>query len=126
MRCLLNNLDLTVIKDGKFYYPNGLLQPDTINNNERVIMENVQDGDEFTVVVNARSLSKTSQVYSIIATGCFGGVGVSTSDAESFVSGGSGEGFVEVLGTKNVAKSSADLAKLSRTSIALLTLAAHF
>jgi hypothetical protein len=80
MRCLLNNLDLTVIKDGNTYFPNGLKRPDSLNNNERVVMEDVNDREEFKVVVNAKSISKKSQTYSLIATGCFGGVAINSGD----------------------------------------------
>eukprot|EP00804_Cyclotella_cryptica_P001480 CCRYP_003711-RB/>CCRYP_003711-RB protein AED:0.06 eAED:0.06 QI:416/1/1/1/1/1/7/71/879 len=93
MNCLLNNLDLTVIYDGKFYYPNGLEGPDTVNNNERVIVNDVNDKEEFAVVVNATSLSGVSQSYSLIASGCFGGESVSnTPKSSDVVSGGGSNG----------------------------------
>jgi len=75
---LVNDLDLTVTKDGdtsgKIYYPNGLDSRDSLNNVERVIIQDVEDRDEFTITVNAFNLDTFSQNFALVATGCFGGV----------------------------------------------------
>ena len=73
------------------YFPNGLAQSDNLNNNERVIIEDVTDGDEFTVIVDATNLGTKKTKYSLISTGCYGGVGIGggLSESEKFASGGS-------------------------------------
>ena len=100
MRCLINNLDLTVTKVGApqdLYFPNGLTRSDNLNNNERVIIENVTDGDEFTVTVAATNLGTKKTKYSLISTGCYGGVGIGggLSESEKFANGGSSNGDSE-------------------------------
>ena len=72
--CVLNDLDLTVEVGGRTIYPNGLGQPDRHNNAERVIVEGVQDGDEVLITVAGYNLMQSYQKYSLVATGCFGGV----------------------------------------------------
>jgi len=75
--CLINNLDLTVRKKGSStnYYPNGLNEPDTINNVERVrIIDGVNDRDVYSITVHAQDLDTQDQTYALVATGCFGGV----------------------------------------------------
>lgn len=78
-RCLINDLDLTITRDGDVnqtvYYPNGLDQSDNINNVERVVVDNVGDGETFSLRVQATNLDEASQKFSLVATGCFGGVG---------------------------------------------------
>lgn len=75
LRCLVNDLDLTVTDaSGKTYYPNGLASRDNLNNVERVIIEDVEDRDEFTITVDAFNLDTFSQNFALVATGCFGGV----------------------------------------------------
>ncbi|KAL7513731.1 hypothetical protein ACHAXN_010998 [Cyclotella atomus] len=113
MKCLLNNLDLTVMKDGVAFFPNGLNRPDNLNNNERIILTDVNDGDEFTVVVNAKSLSGRKQTYSLISTGCYGGIGIGgdLKESEKFVNGGSS--VSSNGGTGVSTKNSASLPKLS-------------
>lgn len=113
MTCLLNNLDLTVMKDGVAFFPNGLNRPDNLNNNERIILTDVNDGDEFTVVVNAKSLSGRKQTYSLISTGCYGGIGIGgdLKESEKFVNGGSS--VSSNGGTGVSTKNSASLPKLS-------------
>lgn len=132
MRCLLNNLDLTVIKDGKVYYPNGRNRPDNLNNNERIIINDVDDGEEFTVVVYAKNLKDKKQTYSLVSTGCYGGVGIGNemSESQSVASGSSnaasnnGEsnyGNVSGVETKSSSSSSkfSSLVELSVVAIAV-------
>mmetsp|Transcript_36292 Transcript_36292/g.86501 ORF Transcript_36292/g.86501 Transcript_36292/m.86501 type:complete len:936 (-) Transcript_36292:74-2881(-) len=73
-RCVLNDLDLTVTIDGKTYYPNGRDGPDDVNNAERVVVKGVPDGTEAVITVEASNLIQRYQQYSLVATGCFGGV----------------------------------------------------
>lgn len=72
VRCLLNDLDLSITKNGTstVYYPNGLSSPDTVNNVERIIIDDIQDGDVFIVNVKASNLDRDKQVFSLIVTGC--------------------------------------------------------
>lgn len=124
MKCLLNNLDLTVIKDGITFFPNGLNRPDNLNNNERIILTDVNDGDEFTVVVNAKSLSARKQTYSLISTGCYGGIGIgdNLNESEKFANGGSSES-VHSKGSSSIAtKSSASVPKLSAIGFLFTTI----
>jgi hypothetical protein len=74
LNCLLHDLDLTVDLRGVTYYPNNLGGPDRRNNAERVIIDDVQNGDVATITVNAHNLARFEQKYSLVATGCFGGV----------------------------------------------------
>ena len=78
-RCLINDLDLAITKDGDLnqtvYYPNGLNRPDNINNVERIVVDNAGDGETFSLLVRATNLDEASQKFSLVATGCFGGVG---------------------------------------------------
>lgn len=67
-------MDLTVDLRGVTYYPNNLGGPDRRNNAERVIIDDVQNGDVATITVNAHNLARFEQKYSLVATGCFGGV----------------------------------------------------
>jgi len=73
-RCLINDLDLTVSLGGKLYYPNGRSSPDRTNSAERVVVTGVKDGDVATITVEGFNLAKRAQEYSLVATGCFGGV----------------------------------------------------
>eukprot|EP00804_Cyclotella_cryptica_P013914 CCRYP_002444-RC/>CCRYP_002444-RC protein AED:0.08 eAED:0.08 QI:101/0.77/0.6/1/0.77/0.7/10/144/934 len=59
---------------GVTYYPNGLGQPDRRNNAERVIISEVMNKDVATITVTAFNLARYEQKYSLVATGCFGGV----------------------------------------------------
>lgn len=73
--CVINDLDLLVeMSDGRTYYPNGKQGPDRTNNAERVIVEGVEDGDKAYITVRAHNLVRSYQQYSLVATGCFGGV----------------------------------------------------
>lgn len=74
LNCVLHDLDLTVTHGGVTYYPNNLGQPDRRNNAERVIINSVQSGDVATITVTAHNLARYEQQYSLVATGCFGGV----------------------------------------------------
>jgi hypothetical protein len=72
--CLLNDLDLFITQVGRSvpYYPNGRIDPDTVNNVERIRIANAIHGATFVVHVNGRNLESSSQDYSLIMTGCFG------------------------------------------------------
>lgn len=73
--CLLNNLDMYITQVGRSapYYPNGRIDADTVNNVERIRIANVKHGNSFFVHVNGTNLESSSQNYSLIMTGCFGG-----------------------------------------------------
>lgn len=73
-RCVLNDLDLTVDLNEQTYYPNGLGRADRENSAERVIIEGVKDGDEAIITVTGYNLINAQQKFSLVATGCFGGV----------------------------------------------------
>ena len=73
-KCVFNDLDLTVNLSDKIHYPNNLSGPDRNNNAERVIIEGVNDSDVATITVTGYNLAGKSQYYSLVATGCFGGV----------------------------------------------------
>lgn len=75
-KCLLNDLDLYVTKNGDDlkYYPNGRSTKDSVNTVERVILgSGVVDDDVFTIHVEASNLSTKSQKFALVSTGCFGG-----------------------------------------------------
>lgn len=76
LRCLVNDLDLQVVKSGNStrFYPNGLTSRDSINNAERIIIEDVRNGDDFTISVVPYNLDTMSQKFAVVATGCFGGI----------------------------------------------------
>ncbi len=69
-RCLVNDLDLSVQKNGQRFYPNGKGSPDRTNNSERVRLK-VEAGEEIEIFIDAHNLATQSQKYSLIATGCF-------------------------------------------------------
>jgi len=102
-KCLLNDLDLYITEDGREsvrYHPNGRSIKDDVNNVERVVIDGVNDGSEFTIHVDPYNLNSLSQKYAVVATGCFGGVAneIDTSknvflgDSTSVRSGGEGDG----------------------------------
>ena len=66
--CMTNRLDLTVVKGGETLYPNGLTEPDTKNNAQRVRFPT----DHFTinVRVEAKNLITTSQKFAVVVSGC--------------------------------------------------------
>lgn len=75
-KCLLNDLDLYVTKNGDDlkYHPNGKSTKDSVNTVERVTLgSGVEDGDVFTIHVEATNLSTKSQKFALVSTGCFGG-----------------------------------------------------
>jgi len=73
-KCVINDVDLSVELGGKTYYPNNLSGPDRSNSAERVIIGGVKDGDNATIIVTGYNLNQKYQKYSLVATGCFGGV----------------------------------------------------
>lgn len=73
-RCVLNDLDLTVVIGNTTYFPNALDSPDRINNAERVIVHGVTHGTNVTITVEAFNLARKHQKFSLVTTGCFGGV----------------------------------------------------
>ena len=70
----MHDLDLLVTLGGINHYPNNLGEPDRRNNAERVVVSGVQNGDVATITVTAHNLARYEQKYSLVATGCFGGV----------------------------------------------------
>lgn len=72
--CVLNDLDLRVDYGGQTYYPNGKGGPDHVNNAERVIISGTTNGQTATITVEGYNLMQASQTFSLVATGCFGGV----------------------------------------------------
>ena len=73
MKCLVNDLDLSVSKDGnsRVYYPNGLFNKDSVNNVERVIVP-ASDGDTMRIKVEAANLDRAEQPFALYLIGCFG------------------------------------------------------
>ena len=72
MRCLVNDLDLSVQKVGssRVYYPNGRGSRDTINNVERVILGNAVPGDTIRDTITAANLDRAEQPFALYVTGC--------------------------------------------------------
>ena len=72
VKCLINDLDLTVTnsKNGVAVFPNGRFGKDDLNNVERVRLDSIDHGDEVYVAVQASNLSTASQRYSLVVTGC--------------------------------------------------------
>jgi hypothetical protein len=70
--CILNDLDLFVTQNGRSgrFFPNGLGSADTVNNVERVRIEDPQDGATYTIHVQGSQLL-VGQDYSLVITGCF-------------------------------------------------------
>ena len=75
-KCLVNDLDLLVenVHSGKKHFPNGLTRPDTINNLERVRVNDTVSGHKYRVSVQASMLGPgyTKQSFALVVTGCFG------------------------------------------------------
>jgi len=70
--CLVNQLHLTVVKDGRTYYPNGLTHPDTINNSQRIRIP-TEPGGNLTVHVTASKRNfAPSQKFALVVSGCIG------------------------------------------------------
>ena len=70
-KCLINNLDLTIDGPVGTVYPNGRTSADTVNNAERIRIDNADNNDAFTVRVRGANLDTSSQAYSLVVTGCF-------------------------------------------------------
>lgn len=72
VRCLVNDLDLSVQKTGssRIYYPNGRGSRDTTNNVERVILGNAVPGDTIRVTIDASNLDRSEQPFALYVTGC--------------------------------------------------------
>jgi hypothetical protein len=70
--CILNDLDLFVTQNGRSgrFFPNGLGSADTVNNVERVRIEDPTDGATYVIHVRGSQLLE-SQDYSLVITGCF-------------------------------------------------------
>jgi hypothetical protein len=70
--CILNDLDLFVTQNGRSgrFFPNGLSSADTVNNVERVRIEDPTDGATYVIHVRGSQLLQ-SQDYSLVITGCF-------------------------------------------------------
>jgi hypothetical protein len=80
--CVLNDLDLTIIRDGSTVYPNGRRFPDTKNNAERVRFNHPPDGG-YIVQVKGKNLESSSQKYALVITGCLEGQGGIAPDPKS-------------------------------------------
>ena len=52
------------------YFPNGKSEPDVDNNAERVIVNNVRNGDIFQISAIAKNLAFDTQRYSLVISGC--------------------------------------------------------
>jgi hypothetical protein len=53
---VLNDLDLTLHENETVFYPNGLTQPDTMNNAERVIIDIPTNGATYSIRVFGSNL----------------------------------------------------------------------
>merc|ERR1712232_669548 len=69
--CLVNDLDLLLIKNEQKYYPNGLSSADTKDNVERIRVS-VNENESLAVEVRGTNLAEAQQKYSLIVTGCLG------------------------------------------------------
>jgi hypothetical protein len=82
-RSLVNDLDILVTgSDGTTYYPNGRTSRDSKNNAESVVFLPTK-GVEYTVKINANSLSK-EQPYAYVVSGCFASPDRSASSGGAF------------------------------------------
>ena len=70
-KCLINDLDLIIDGPDGTVYPNGRTSADTVNNAERIRIDNADNNDVFTVRVRGANLDTSSQAYSLVVTGCF-------------------------------------------------------
>lgn len=71
---VINDLDLEVSLKGRTHFPNGKNGKDKKNSAERVIINGVVNGEVATITVTGENLSRMQQKYSVVVTGCFGGV----------------------------------------------------
>lgn len=69
--CLINDLDLTIDGPGARLYPNGRSSADTLNNAERIRIEDPVNNRSYRVAVRGSNLDSSSQDYSLVVTGCF-------------------------------------------------------
>ena len=69
--CLVNDLDLLLIKNEQKYYPNGLSSADSKDNVERIRVS-VNESESLAVEVRGTNLAEAQQKYSLIVTGCLG------------------------------------------------------
>jgi len=69
--CLVNDLDLLIIKNEQKYYPNGLSSADSKDNVERIRVS-VTENESLTVEVRGTNLAEAQQKYSLIVIGCLG------------------------------------------------------
>uniref|UniRef100_A0A7S2LEY7 subtilisin n=2 Tax=Leptocylindrus danicus TaxID=163516 RepID=A0A7S2LEY7_9STRA len=68
LKCLLNDLDLTITSEsGETYFANGMNSPDGTNNVER-IRTSAFKGEKFTLDVGASNLSTQNQTYALVIT----------------------------------------------------------
>jgi subtilisin family serine protease len=79
--CVLNDVDLFVTQNGRSgrFFPNGLGSADTVNNVERVRIENPTDGATYVIHVRGSQLLQP-QDYSLVITGCFSQNDISNPD----------------------------------------------
>eukprot|EP00587_Corethron_hystrix_P001874 CAMPEP_0113303676 /NCGR_PEP_ID=MMETSP0010_2-20120614/3994_1 /TAXON_ID=216773 ORGANISM="Corethron hystrix, Strain 308" /NCGR_SAMPLE_ID=MMETSP0010_2 /ASSEMBLY_ACC=CAM_ASM_000155 /LENGTH=772 /DNA_ID=CAMNT_0000157715 /DNA_START=252 /DNA_END=2567 /DNA_ORIENTATION=- /assembly_acc=CAM_ASM_000155 len=69
-KCLVNSLHLTIEKQNKIYFPNGLSENDDRNNVQRIRIPTTA-GDSFKLKVEGTNLYTESQTFSLVVTGCF-------------------------------------------------------
>jgi len=67
---VLNDLDLLATHAGKQYYPNGKQNKDSVNNVERIQIDNPLNGQDIIITVNAANLITSQARYSMVVTGC--------------------------------------------------------
>lgn len=77
--CVLNDLDLFVMRGSRTFYPNGRSQSDTVNNAERVQIPNFSNGETLSIHVKGTNLLR-NQEYSLAIVGCFATGGDDGSD----------------------------------------------
>eukprot|EP00741_Cyanophora_paradoxa_P023672 tig00021612_g22866.t1 len=66
---LVNNLDLSLVYNGRTYYPNGLSSADNVNNVEQIELPVGSPAATVTLRLSTRSLPKGPQPYSLVLTG---------------------------------------------------------
>merc|ERR1719491_1597460 len=71
-KCVLNRIDLSVNKAGDttIFYPNGLNEPDKLNNAQRVIVEQVAVGEVYNIIIHGMNLAIQPQRFSLVVSGC--------------------------------------------------------
>ena len=68
---ILNDIDLEVQGGGKTHHPNGLNEADRFNVIERIRINDVQDGETYTIRIIGANLIQSEILYSLSVTGCF-------------------------------------------------------